>query len=125
MILQRYQSGSQVGPYLDRRRNLEHVSTHLAVITSEESSESVQRIMMDNRKLSNNKISGIITMCFEIIEDILHNEPGPWKVSARWRPRLLRCITERKLYYANQIPFVSTNIYLSNMGFIFIALSPK
>ena len=57
--------------------------------TTEENISHVHRIVMGDRRVTVNEIATSVGISRERVENILHNELGMSKVSARWVPRLL------------------------------------
>ena len=57
--------------------------------TTEENISHVHRIVMGDRRVTVNQIATSVGISRERVENILHNELGMSKVSARWVPRLL------------------------------------
>ena len=51
--------------------------------------DRIHQMVMNNRRLTISHLANVISISRERVENILHNELGMSKVSARWVPRLL------------------------------------
>ncbi|XP_029639711.1 protein GVQW3-like [Octopus sinensis] len=60
-----------------------------ATATTEENIDCIHHMVMDNKRLTIDQIPNVISISCERIENILHNEHGMTKVSARWAPCLV------------------------------------
>uniref|UniRef100_A0A3Q0T381 Mos1 transposase HTH domain-containing protein n=1 Tax=Amphilophus citrinellus TaxID=61819 RepID=A0A3Q0T381_AMPCI len=57
--------------------------------TTRENIDRVHHMVMDDSRLTVNQIANAVGISRERVENILHNELGMSKISARWVPRLL------------------------------------
>ena len=57
--------------------------------TTQENVDHVHHMVMDDRRITVNQVASSVGISRERVENILHNELGMSKVSARWVPRLL------------------------------------
>ena len=57
--------------------------------TTQENIDRIYQMVMNDRRLTISHLANVISISRERVENILHNELGMSKVSARWVPRLL------------------------------------
>ena len=57
--------------------------------TTQENIDRIHQMVMNDRRLTITHMANVISISSERVENILHNELGMSKVSARWVPRLL------------------------------------
>ena len=57
--------------------------------TTQENIDRIHQMVMNDRQLIISHLANVISISRERVENILHNELGMSKVSARWVPRLL------------------------------------
>ena len=76
--------------------------------TTEENIAHVHRVVMDDSRSAVNQIANTFGISRERVENVLHNELGMLKVSARWVPGLLtpdQKLTRLTLLQANMAIF--------------------
>ena len=64
-------------------------SGRLASATTKENINRIHHMAMDDRRLTVNQIADAVAISRERVDNVLHQELGMSKVSARWVPRLL------------------------------------
>ena len=64
-------------------------SGRLSTPTIQENIDRIHQMVMNDRRLTISHLANVISISRERVENILHNELGMSKVSARWMPRLL------------------------------------
>ena len=74
-----------------RRESLEDDprSGRPSTATTQENIDRIHQMVMNDRRLTISHLANVISISRERVENILHNEPGMSKVSARWVPRIL------------------------------------
>uniref|UniRef100_A0A3Q0T9I4 Mos1 transposase HTH domain-containing protein n=1 Tax=Amphilophus citrinellus TaxID=61819 RepID=A0A3Q0T9I4_AMPCI len=78
-------------------------SRRLATATTQENTDHVDHMVMDDRHLTVNQRDNAVGISCERVENILHNELGMLKVSARWVPRLLMPDQKRTRLVMSQV----------------------
>ena len=60
-----------------------------STVTTQENIDRIHQMVMNDRRLTISHLANVISISRERVENILHNERGMSKVSARWVLRLL------------------------------------
>ena len=86
--------------------------SRLVMATIEENIDRVHHMLMDDRQLTICQILNAISISCVRVENILHNEPGINKVSARWVTHLLT--PDQNRTWRENLTLFSSNIFLKH-----------